>query len=368
MAHPRAHLLALCCLLLPACGPAPPAGSASGELNLYNWSDYIAPGTLRDFERETGIRVHYDVFDSNELLEAKLLAGNTGYDLVVPSASFVARQITAGVFQPLDRARLSGLENLDPEIMRILATYDPGNRHALPWLWGTTGIGYNRQMIAARLPDAPVDSWELVFRPEILARFRDCGVVLLDTPSEILPLALNYLGLPPGSQRAEDLAAAEALLGRIRPHVRYFHSSQYINDLANGEICLVVGWSGDILMARDRAREAANGHDIAYSLPREGSLVWVDTLAIPRDAPHPGNAHRFLDYILRPKVAADLSNHVKYANANRASLPLLAAGLREDRGIYPPPETLAKLFPNAVNGADYDRLTTRAWTRLKTGH
>lgn len=366
----------LCCFglvvcLLAACSgdTDAPAGSppASGELNLYNWSDYIAPGTLRDFERETGIRVRYDVFDSNELLEAKLLAGSTGYDLVVPSASFVARQISAGVFQPLDKARLPGLSGLDPAVMKILAGYDPDNRHALPWLWGTTGIGYNQELIKARMADAPVDSWDLVFKPEVVARFADCGVALLDTPSEILPLVLRYLGRPVDSQHAEDLAAAEAVLTAIRPHVRYFHSSQYINDLANGGLCLVVGWSGDILMARERGREAADSREIVYSIPREGSLVWVDTIAIPRDAPNPDNAYRFLEYILRPTVAADLSNHVHYANANPASQALLEPGLREDPAVYPSPETLAALFPNAVHSAEFDRLASRAWMRIKRG-
>lgn len=365
-----------CCLglviaLLTACGGEAPGVSgqekAGGELNIYNWSDYIAPDTLRNFERETGIRVRYDVFDSNELLEAKLLAGGTGYDLVVPSASFVARQITAGVFQPLDKARLPGLDRLDPTIMNILAGYDSGNRHALPWLWGTTGIGYNRRMIEARLPDAPVDSWDLVFKPEVLAHFADCGVALLDTPSEILPLVLRYLGRPTDSERPEDLAAAEAVLAAIRPHVRYFHSSQYINDLANGSLCLVVGWSGDILIARERARTASKTQDIAYSIPREGSLVWVDTIAMPRDAPNPDNAYRFLEYILRPEVAAALSNHVHYANANLPSQPMQEAALREDPGVYPNPATLAALFPNAVHSAAFDRLATRAWTRIKRG-
>ncbi len=365
------YCLGLVVCMLAACGrgadPAAETPSASGELNLYNWSDYIAPDTLKEFERETGIRVRYDVFDSNELLEAKLLAGGTGYDLVVPSASFVARQITAGVFQPLDKARLPELSGLDPAVMKLLAGYDPDNRHALPWLWGTTGIGYNRQLIEARMADAPVDSWDLVFKPDVVARFADCGVAMLDTPSEILPLVLRYLGRPVDSQRAEDLAAAEAVLTAIRPHVRYFHSSQYINDLANGGLCLVVGWNGDILMARARAREAADPREIAYSIPREGSLVWVDTIAIPRDAPNPDNAYRFLEYILRPTVAAALSNYVHYANANPASRPLLEPGLREDPAVYPAPETLAALFPNAVHSAEFDRLASRAWMRIKRG-
>ena len=363
--HPRFAALGLALALLGACGGTPEGTAEPGVLNIYNWSDYIGVDTVRDFERETGIEVRYDVFDSNELLEAKLLAGGTGFDLVMPSASFIARQIEAGVFQPLDLKRLPGRAQLDPGLMKLLASYDPGNRHALPWLWGTTGIGYNARMIAERMPDAPLDSWKLLFDPSVLARFADCGVALLDTPSEVLPIVLHTLGLPSDSQDPAHLAAAEALLARLRPHIRYFHSSQYINDLANGELCLVLGWSGDILIARDRAREAKNGHDIVYRVPREGSLVWIDTVAMPRDAPNPENAYRFLEYMLRPAVAAGISNHVRYANANNASTSLVDAALREDPGVYPNKATRAALFPNAVNTSAYERLVNRAWLRLK---
>lgn len=347
-----------------------PAAAAAGDgenvLNVYNWSDYIAEDTIAAFERETGIEVRYDVFDSNEVLEAKLLAGNTGYDIVVPSASFVARQIEAGLFQPLDRAKLPNLENLDPEAMKVLAGYDPGNRHVVPWLWGTTGIGYNVAKIRERMPDAPIGSWDMLFKPEIVEKFADCGVALLDAPTEVFPSALRHLGLPTASQRAEDLAQAEALVMGIRPHVRYFHSSQYINDLANGEVCLVLGWSGDVFIARDRAREARNGNEVAYFIPREGALVWFDTMAIPKDAPHPDNAHRFIDYVLRPAVIAAITNHVNYPNANAAATPLVDEAIRGDGAVYPDAATRQNLFPNAVNPPDYDRLVTRAWTRIKT--
>jgi putrescine transport system substrate-binding protein len=359
--------LALVFALLVGCGGTPEGAVGPGVLNIYNWSDYIGVDTVRDFERETGIEVRYDVFDSNELLEAKLLAGGTGFDLVMPSASFIARQIEAGVFQPLDLQRLPGRAQLDPALMKLLASYDPGNRHALPWLWGTTGIGYNARMIAERMPDAPLESWKLLLDPEVLARFADCGVALLDTPSEVLPIVLHTLGLPSDSQDPAHLAAAEALLARLRPHIRYFHSSQYINDLANGELCLVLGWSGDILIARDRAREAKTGHDIVYRVPREGSLVWIDTVAMPRDAPNVENAYRFLEYILRPEVAAGISNHVRYANANTASTPQVDSALRDDPGVYPNDATRASLFPNAVNTSDYERLVNRTWLRLKQG-
>lgn len=364
----RRTLAPLLALFLAACGnPDAPPPAEARVLHLYNWSDYIDEATLPAFEQATGIKVRYDVFDSNELLEAKLLAGHTGYDLVVPSASFVARQIEAGVFQPLDPARTPNRRHLDPALMEILADYDPGNRHALPWLWGTTGLGYNRAMIASRMPDAPVDSWRLVFDPTVVAHFADCGVAMLDTPSEIYPLVLRYLGLPTDSEDAADMARVEAVLTAIRPHVRYFHSSQYINDLANGELCLVIGWSGDVLIARDRASEAKNGHAIAYSIPREGSLVWIDAIAMPRDAPHPDNAYRFLDFVMQPEIAAAISNHVNYANANPASTPLLDPVLRDDRGIYPDADTRAKLFPNAVHSASWDRLASRAWMRIKSG-
>ena len=359
--------LSLNLVLLGGCGENPKDAAGAGVLNIYNWSDYIGMDTVRNFERETGIEVRYDVFDSNELLEAKLLAGGTGFDLVMPSASFIARQIEAGVFQPLDTRLLPGHTQLDPGLMRLLARYDPENRYALPWLWGTTGVGYNAKMIAERMADAPLESWKLLLDPTVLARFADCGVALLDTPSEVLPIVLHYLGLPSDSQDSAHLAAAEALLARLRPHIRYFHSSQYINDLANGELCLVLGWSGDILIARDRAREAGNGHEIVYRVPREGSLVWIDTVAIPRDAPNVENAYRFLEYILRPEVAAEISNHVRYANANTASTQLVDRTLREDAGVYPDAATRAALFPNAVNTSDYERLVNRTWLRLKKG-
>ncbi|MGD9601029.1 MAG: polyamine ABC transporter substrate-binding protein [Gammaproteobacteria bacterium] len=365
-------------VLLASCGDAgdsassapgntgsPPADDAQ-VLNIYNWSDYIAEDTIANFEQETGIKVRYDVFDSNEVLEAKLLAGRTGYDIVVPSAFFVARQIQAGVFQPLDRAKLPHYRNLDPAIMKVLAGYDPDNRHVLPWMWGTTGLGYNEKMIRERLPDAPIDSWDMIFKPEIVTRFKDCGVSMLDASSEVFPTALRLLGLPTGSQTEEHLAAAEKFVMAVRPAIRYFHSSQYINDLANGEVCLALGWSGDVLIARDRAREARNGHEIRYVIPREGALIWVDTMAIPKDAPNVDNAYRFLDYILRPEVIAAVTNHVNYANGNAASLTLVDPAIAADPAIYPDAETKTKLFPQVVNTPEYDRLTTRAWTRIKT--
>jgi len=349
-----------------AAGDATAPVADDNVLNLYNWSDYIAEDTIANFEKETGIKVQYDVFDSNEVLEAKLLAGNTGYDLVVPSAFFVARQIQAGVFQPLDRAKLPNYRNLDPDIMKVLAGYDPDNAYVVPWMWGTTGLGYNVAMIKARMPEAPVDSWDMLFQPEVVARFQDCGVTMLDASSEVFPTALRLLGMPTGSQTAENLVEVEKFVMAVRPSIKYFHSSQYINDLANGEVCLVLGWSGDILIARDRAAEAGNGHEIAYVIPREGALMWVDTMAIPKDAPHVENAYRFLDYILRPEVIAAVTNYVNYANGNAASLAHVKPEITGDKSIYPDAATKAKLFPQVVNTPEYDRLTTRAWTRIKT--
>ena len=385
MTHPMPTALYLAALLLaltgcggsddspdatsPDTATAAPATPAAGEdqvLNIYNWSDYIAEDTIANFEKETGIKVQYDVFDSNEVLEAKLLAGNTGYDIVVPSASFVARQIQAGVFQPLDRTKLPNYTNLDPDIMKVLAGYDPDNQHVLPWLWGTTGVGYNVAMIKERMPDAPLDSLDILFKPEIVAKFKDCGVATLDAPSETFPTALRYLGLPTGSQTEENLALVEKLVMGLRPSIKYFHSSQYINDLANGELCLVLGWNGDVFIARDRAAEAKNGNEIAYFIPKEGALMWIDTMAIPKDAPHAANAYKFLDYVLRPEVIAAVSNYVNYANGNLASMSMLKEEVRNDKAIYPDAATKEKLFPNVVNTPEYDRLTTRAWTRVKT--
>ena len=305
--------------------------------------------------------------DSNEVLEAKLLAGNTGYDIVVPSASFVARQIQAGVFQPLDKSKLSNYSNLDPEIMKALDGYDPGNQYIIPWMWGTTGIGYNVQKIKERMPEAPLDSWGMIFKPEVVSKFADCGVTTLDAPAEVFPTALRYLGLPTSSQKEGDLKKVEELVMPVRPHIKYFHSSQYINDLANGEICLVLGWSGDVFIARDRAEEAGKGVEIGYTIPKEGALIWFDTMAIPKEAPHPQNAHLFLNYILQPEVIAAVSNYVNYANGNAAATQFVSDEVKNDPSIYPPPEVKANLFPNVVNTPEYDRLVTRTWTRVKTG-
>lgn len=338
-------------------------------LNVYNWSDYIAEDTLANFEKETGIKVTYDVFDSNDVLEAKLLSGKTGYDVVVPTGTFLARQIKAGVFQKLDMSKLPNHKNLNPEMMKKLSELDPGNAHAIPYLWGTTGIGINVAKVKERLgDDYPLNSWDLVFKPEIAAKLADCGITLLDAYDELVPTVLNYLGEDPKSMDTGLLnGKVTKTLQGIRPYIRYFHSSQYINDLANGDVCLSVGWSGDILQAMDRAAEAENGVEVAYIIPKEGAGLWFDMLAIPKDAEHADNAHVFLNYLMRPDVMAGITNYVWYPNAIPASKPMIEEEITSDPSIYPTPEVEAKLFTFPVYGPKYDRAGSRMWTALKAG-
>ena len=342
--------------------------SEAKTVNVYNWSDYIAEDTLPNFEKATGIKVTYDVFDSDEMVETKLLAGSSGYDVVVPSLSFLGRQIQAGVFLPLDKSKIPNLKNVDPELLKRIALQDPGNQYAVPYLWGTSGIGYNVDKVKAAFGTTDVaNSWDLVFKPENLSKLKDCGVTLLDTPSELIPIALNYLGEDPHSFDPATIDKAAALLKSIRPYVRNFHSSSYINDLANGDVCLVVGWSGDVIQARDRAEEAENGVIIAYSFPKEGAPHWFDMMAIPKDAKHVDNAYAFINYMLDPKVAAANTNFVTYPNAVPASKPMVDKSIAEDPTIYPPAEVDAKLFTFAVLPPEVDRQYTRIWTELKTG-
>lgn len=339
----------------------------SNELNVYNWSDYIAEDTIEKFEAETGIKVNYDVFDSNEVLEAKMLSGSTGYDVVVPSIEFMARQAQAGVFAEIDRSKLENYGNLDTGILEVIAVNDPGNTYGVPYMMFTTGIGYDKAKAAERVDAAKLGSWDMVFDPETAAKLADCGIALLDSPTEIVAPALNYLGLDPNSEEAGDLEKAQALLESIRPHVRYFHSSQYINDLANGEICVAVGYSGDILQARDRAAEAGQGVEIVYAIPPEGAQVGFDMLAVPVDAPNKDNAMKFIDFILRPEIAADITNYVFFANPNTAATEFVDPSVRDDPGIYPPEQAKAKLFSLKPHTARFDRTLTRAWTSIKTG-
>ena len=358
---------------LAACGGGKgEAGNKDGgegkTLNVYNWSDYIAEDTIPDFEKATGIKVTYDVFDSDEMVETKLLAGSSGYDLVVPSLSFLGRQIQAGVFLPLDKSKIPNYANLDPEMLKRIALQDPGNQFAVPYLWGTSGIGYNVDKIKQVFGSTDVvGSWDLVFKPENAAKLKDCGITVLDTPSELIPIALNYLGEDPHSFDPAVIGKAAALLKQVRPYIRNFQSSSYINDLANGDICVVVGWSGDIIQARDRAAEADNGVNIAYSIPKEGAPQWFDMLAIPKDAKHVDSAYAFINNMLDPKVAAANTNFVTYPNAVPASKPMIEPSIANDPTIYPPAEVDAKLFTFAVLPPEVDRQYTRIWTELKTG-
>ncbi|GAB2506217.1 extracellular solute-binding protein [Arenimonas alkanexedens] len=349
-------------------GSAQAPAEASKVLNIYNWSDYIGEDTIANFEKETGIKVTYDVFDSNELLEAKLMSGNTGYDVVVPSLTFLSRQVQAGVFQELDKSRFTNYGNLDPEFLTLLARNDPDNGHSIPYLWGTTGIGYNVEKVREALgEDVPLDSWAMVFEPENLAKLKGCGVAFLDTPSEIIPPVLRYLGEEPNSFDEAVIQKAVDRLAQLRPSITYFHSSQYINDLANGDICVAIGWSGDIIQAQARAEEADKGVDISYVIPKEGAPMWFDMLAIPKGARNADNAYLFLDYLMRPDVMAGVQNYVAYASANQAALPMVDEAILNDPGIYPTEEAKAGLFTLAVLPPEVDRLFTRHWTTLKTG-
>lgn len=358
---------ALAACVLAATFAVVPALAAEREVRVYNWSDYIDPAVLEEFTKETGIKVVYDVFDSNEVVETKLLAGGSGYDIVVPTGPFLSRQISAGVFQKLDKSKLPNLKNTWPLISERTAKYDPGNDYSINYMWGTTGIGYNEDKIKERMGDAPVNSWDLIFKPEIVSKFKDCGIFLLDAPDDILPIALLYLGLDPNSKAQADLEKAGELLAKIRPNIQKFHSSEFINALANGDICIAVGYSGDILQARTRADEAKNGVKIGYKIPKEGAQMWFDQMAIPADAPHVAEAHEFLNYILKPEVIAKASNYVNYANGNLASQQFINKEILEDTSIFPDEDTLKRLFVKDPYDAKTQRAVTRIWTKVVTG-
>ncbi|HTS94363.1 MAG TPA: polyamine ABC transporter substrate-binding protein [Stellaceae bacterium] len=348
------------------------AGAARAEepvLNVYNWSDYIGKDTIANFEKETGIKVRYDVYDANEVLEAKLLAGHSGYDVVVPSSSpYLARMAKAKIFLKLDKSKLTNYGNLDPQILASAAVADPDNAYGVPYMWGTTGIGYNVDKVKAALgAKAPVESESLIFDPTNAKKLGECGLSLLDTPEEVFPAALLSLGKQPLSRDPKDLELAAGAVAKIRPFVTKFHSSQYINDLANGDICVAFGYSGDIFQAKQRAEDAKNGVKIAYSIPKEGAMLWIDQMAIPADAPHPGNALLFINYILRPEVAADISNAVAYANPNSKATALVDPEIRNNHNIYPTAEVRKRLFFDTPVSPEYERERTRTWTRVKTG-
>nr|WP_299501153.1 polyamine ABC transporter substrate-binding protein [uncultured Rhizobium sp.] len=337
-------------------------------VHVYNWSDYIDESVLEDFTKETGIKVVYDVFDSNELLETKLLAGGSGYDVVVPTGPFLARQITAGVFQKLDKSKLPNLANMWPDISARLAKYDPGNEYAVNYMWGTTGIGYNAAKIKEALgADFKVDSWDAIFKPENAEKLKACGINILDASDETFAISMNYIGKDPDSKAAADLEAGGAVYSQIRPFVKTFNSSSYIDDLANGDICVTIGWSGDILQAKARAEEAKNGVEIEYVIPKEGTYMWFDNLAIPADSKNVAEAHEFINYLMKPEVIAKASNYVQYANGNLASQALLDEAVIKNPSVYPTEETVKKLFTISPYGPKEQRVLNRVWTQIKTG-
>jgi len=360
-----ARFAAVC---IAAASLAAPAIAQQRTVNFYNWSNYMAPGVLDDFTKETGIKVVYDTFDSNETLETKLLAGKSGYDLVVPSAYFLQRQIAAKIFQPLDKAKLPNLANAWPVVTERLAAYDPGNRFGANYMWGTTGIGYNVKAAQRILgPNVAIDSWDMVFKPENLEKFKDCGIHMLDSADDILPSALRYLGMDPNSTKPADLEKAAETVSKVRPLVRKFHSSEYLSALATGEICFVVGWSGDIMQARSRAAESGNGVEIGYAIPKEGAEMFFDNLAIPADAPNVAEAHELINYLYRPDVAARNSDFLSYANGNLASQKLINPKIINDPTIYPDAATQSRLFVITARDAATQRVINRLWTKVKTG-
>jgi putrescine transport system substrate-binding protein len=366
--------IAAAVILLAACGgkpePETAATAAAAEekvVNVLNWSDYVGDTTIADFEAKTGIKVTYDVFDSNEVLETKLLAGRSGYDVVVPTAPFLERQIKAGVFLPLDRSKLPNLANMDPDILKRTAAHDPGNQHSLTYLWGTVGLGYNPDQVKRALGTDTIDSWAAILDPANAAKLAKCGIALLDAPTDVYGSVAIYIGFDPNSEKAEDLKAFEDALTKVRRHIRYFHSSQYINDLASGEICVALGWSGDVLQARDRGAAAAKPVTVKYAIPKEGAINYFDMLAIPADAPHPDNAHAFLNYLMDPEVIAKVTNKVRFANGNSASMPFVDESIRNDPNIYPSAEVRARLHPDLVESQAFSRDLNRAWTRIRSG-
>jgi putrescine transport system substrate-binding protein len=368
LAGTRAFLVAMIGAVLVAVVPVSASAQKERVVNFYNWSDYIDPTVLETFTKRTGIKVRYDTFDSNDTLEAKLLAGRSGYDVVVPTGYFLARQIAAGLFQKLDKAKLPNLVNVWPEIANRLAAYDPGNQYAVNYMWGTTGIGYNAEQARALLgSSAAIDSWSDIFEPAKIARFKDCGVHMLDSSDDIMSAALHYLHLDPNSSDPSDLNKAVDLLTAIRPYVRKFHSSEYLNALATGEICLVVGFSGDIKQAQKRAAEAKGGVDIGYVIPKEGAQLWFDNLSIPSDAPDPAEAQALINFLLEPEVAAKNSNFISYANGNLASQKFINKSILDDRTVYPDAATMATLYTITAHDPKTQRLINRLWTRIKTG-
>jgi putrescine transport system substrate-binding protein len=344
------------------------AGAEEKILNVYSWLDYISPDTVPNFEKEFGITVRYDTYDNNEVLETKLLTGHTNYDVVLPTENFFDRQRLAGVYLKLDKALLPNLVNADPDILRRMAIHDPGNSYSIPYMWSTTGLGFNVKMVHDRLGGPPPDSWALLMDPQNAAKLKDCGISIIDSPLDVFQSVIIYLGRDPNRMDPQDVAAASDALKKIRPFVRSIDPAQYIGDLASGGSCLALGWSGDVEQARSRATEASTGADIAYIVPREGALMTIDMMAVPADAPHPRNALLWMNYLMRPEVAAANSNYIKYPNGISASLPMIKAAIKNDSSIYPDAATRARLVTNKAVSLDYSRVVTREWTRFRTGY
>ncbi|MDR6815760.1 putrescine transport system substrate-binding protein [Neorhizobium sp. 2083] len=364
----KSHLLSLAAAVAASALAATAAFAQEREVHVFNWSDYIDESILDDFTKETGIKVVYDVFDDNGMLETKLLTGGSGYDVVVPTGPFLQRQIQAGVFQKLDKSKLPNLSNMWPEISKQLAKYDPGNQYAVNYMWGTTGIGYNVDKVKAALGDVPIDSWDVLFKPENAKKLKACGINMLDASDETFAIALNYLGKNPDSKEIADIRAGGEVYSKIRPSIRTFNSSAYISDLAQGDVCITIGWSGDILQAKSRAEEAKNGVNINYVIPKEGTYMWFDNLAIPADAKHVEEAHAFINYLMKPEVIAKSSNYVQYANGNLASQKFVDKEVLENTSVYPTAEMLKKLFIISPYEGKSQREVTSVWTRIKKGN
>jgi putrescine transport system substrate-binding protein len=343
------------------------AAQSERVVNVYNWSDYIDPQVIEGFTTETGIKVVYDTYDNNEIVETKLLAGKSGYDIVVPSGPFLQRLIAAKVFQRLDKAKISNLTHMWPEVQQRLAVYDPGNQHAVNYMWGTTGIGINVKKVRERLGDIPLNTWDLVMRPELASKLKGCGIYMLDSPEDLFPGILAYLGLNPDSKRIDDLNRAGEALFKVRGNVQKFHSSEYINALANGDICVAVGYSGDVMQAKKRAEEAKNDVEIQYIIPREGALMWFDSMAVPADARNVAEAHEFINFMMRPQIAAANTNFVSYASGNVSAKEFVDPAILGNPGIYPDEATFKRLFTNTAYDERAQRTVTRLWTRVKTG-
>ena len=359
----RNGLLAACCLALFAV----PAAAGEKSVNIYFWYDYVSKEVIEDFEKETGIKVVYDTFESTELLTTKILAGKSGYDIVLPTASVIGRYISAGVLQKLDRSKLTAVEDFNPDIMAFVANQDPGNQYGLPYAYGTTGIMYNRAKISERMKDAPIDSLDIIFKPELAAKFKDCGIAIADSPEGIVSVAMRYLGFDPFSTNEDEIKKAGDLLMAIRPSIRHFKTGAIIGELAQGDICLALGWSGDAYIAAGRAADAKNGVDVGYAIPKEGSEFFSDVMAIPADAPHAENAYAFINFLLAPKNIARFTNSFWYPNANLAATGLVDEAIRTDPNIYPPKETMAKLFAARPRDQKSLRIVNRLWTRFMTG-